>query len=218
MNERAFVEDIKRSLGRADKVLPDTHEGAQGKLCTFPPLTSIPPPWPLYCPRRIVASLKSIRNPKFTVQYEIMDSESIFALKQKLVNDPKGFFVGSSVGIESLRLLVRAHAVSDTRQLCELDSTDFTVMVLNHPLQTDKTISLTSNLLDVEAESGAVKDFSAPSEQLDADDVPSDHREKPQFISEQFWSEIKSVIESHNLDAATLLDRFRQSVDNLDLA
>jgi hypothetical protein len=68
--------------------------------------------------RYVKVALKSIRNPKFSVALEdIQTSDSILMVKERLLGDPDGPLADMNYQVSNIKFLVSGKVISDSRSL-----------------------------------------------------------------------------------------------------
>lgn len=205
MTDQKFVGDFMKSLAPFQKKLDDNFEGTHTKPVILGKMTAQLDPLPAQAAKQVKVSLRSIRNPKFSVEYEVPDTDSIFAVKERLLTDPNGPLQGTEFSIAGIRLMIKSRAVSDTRQLRELSSTEFTVMLLNS--STDSVPS--SGQLYWSDSSLIAPDVPAPAPMAE---TPVAVPETPRFPDEM-WQEIAAVVSQYTNESAEIVAQFRRAVE-----
>ncbi|PRT52727.1 hypothetical protein B9G98_00347 [Wickerhamiella sorbophila] len=205
MTDQKFVGEFMASLAPFQKKLDDNYEGTHKKPVVLGRMSAELEPLPAQEPKQVKVALRSIRNPKFSVEYEVPDTDSIFAVKERLLTDPNGPLVGTEFNLAGIRFMIKSRAISDTRQLRELSSTEFTVVLLHS--NADNVPS--SGQLYWADDSVIAPDVQTPTPVAETPEVVE---ETPSFPSEM-WEEIAAVVAKYTKDSASVVDKLRRAVE-----
>lgn len=125
-----LLNTFKDTLSLASKPLDDSYEGPKVKnVVKLPPLPAdakytLPP-----VSGSRVMKLKSIRTPKFELQYAVPNTDTIFSIKERLLTDPNSPLSKDGFYISGVRLLVKAKVLPDCKQVSELTTDELSVVV-----------------------------------------------------------------------------------------
>lgn len=187
----SFAETFRGTLAYAQKEIDEDWEGPgylwpvtmpmpESALPDFSAVSSSPKGSQL-------VFLKSIRAPKFSVEYTVPLSDSVYSLKERLLTDPSSPLPQGKYTPASIKLLIKSKVVSDTRQLAELPSLSFVVMFMD--AKTDLSLPLPQIYWGNETELiNTVAEPEQPKSQL---------KKKPPGINDHFWHEIELVAQKY---------------------
>lgn len=207
MTDQKFVGDFIASLGPFQNKLDDNFEGTHIKpvvlenmIIDLKPLASQPP-------QSVSVSLRSIRSPKFSVEYTVPDTDTIFALKERLLTDPNGPLAGSEYNLGGIKLMIKSRAISDTRQIREVSGTEFTVM-----LMTGAGDAVPSSGQLYWSETSEIAPNVPKIAHQEAEEPVAAAAASPKYPPEM-WEEISAVVSKYNSHSAEIVAKFRRAVE-----
>lgn len=214
----SFAETFRGTLAYAQKEVDENWEGPGSvwPVTMAVPESALPDISTVSSPPKgsQTISLKSIRAPKFSVEYTVPLSDSVYSLKERLLTDPSSPLPAGKYSPASMKLLIKSKVVSDTRQLAELPSTSFVVMFVD--ASTNFDVPLPAQIYwgdEAELINSAVEP-KQPKQQT--------QRELP-GINDQFWHEVEVVARKYVSDPKLLVSSLKSAIppaepsSNLDL-
>jgi len=136
--------------------------------------------------KRVEASFKSIRPPRFNISFETAASNTIFEIKTTLTKHDELQGVSPS----EIKLLVKGKVIQDSVLLNSItsgeDKVSFTVMINK---DSSKSVS------------------PAPTSEPDVSTIDSNTKIEPQTLP---WDDIKKLLEQKGIDSTTVIDRLQK--------
>lgn len=190
----AFFHQFSETLKHADKRPDENSVSTERVPLTLPEIPKPFPQWPADSKLGTTATvqLKSIKVPKFTLEYDVPLKESVYSLKERLLTDAN-CPLAEGLSPICLKLLLKTKVIADTRQLAELPSLAFTVMTMSTAEQIDVPLSQIWNT-PVETPKIETK------------------KELP-GINAQFWREVTSVARRYVAEPEEFVNTLKQAHD-----
>jgi len=206
----AFYERFSETLKHADVVLDENYVGNLRNPLTLPaiggPFPGLPLPAGLDTMGKV--QLKSIRAPKFSVEYDVPLSDTVYSLKERLLTDPsRPLGDAEQYTSTSIKLLLKTKVIADTKQLAELPSRAFTVMFMHTEDQLAVPLPAQvywSNDIDLPTHAQKLERKPEPKPALQA--LPG--------VNDRFWAEITDVAKRYVANPAELVGTLRSSYEN----
>lgn len=208
----AFVEAFSAELAKAPKKIPDSHEGTRERPLTLPemPVAYVAPQ--AVQPKKVDVTLKSIRSPRFSVNYQINDTDSVFAVKERLVSDPNGPFASVKTSVGAIRLVLQGRALSDTHQLRELPSHSLIAMVKSEAAE--DTIGPPVQFYWGEEDAEIETVSKTPSSEKHATTRNTDEKATKSGINASFWNEVEKLAARYCDNSTEMVKMMRQSYED----
>lgn len=218
----SFATTFKETLDKAPKPLDLNHEANKGFLpVVFQyKFENIPYTYSGETPKpgdTVDIKLKSIREPKFSLEYSVPTISSVYAIKERLISDPSKPLKDSGLNADSIKLLLKGKVVSDSQQIAELGSTQFTVMFHQSDVDVDGVevpipaqVYWSEEIQNIKPKQNLVPSGDSTSEEV----LPG--------INDKFWSEVELVAKRYVADPKKLVGELKSSYsapgsDNMDL-
>lgn len=207
----SFATTFRETLDKASKPLDLNYEANKGFLPVVLQykFDNIPYSYTGESPKtgdKIDIKLKSIREPKFSLEYSVPSISSVYGIKERLISDPSKPLKDSGINADSIKLLLKGKVVSDSQQIAELSSTQFTVMFHQSDADIDGVeVPIPAQVYwSQEIENIKPKQNVAPS-------GDSSSKEELPGVTDKFWSEVELVAKRYVADPKKLVEELKSS-------
>lgn len=201
-----FADPLQSTISLAHKQLDDSYEGPKVKPVVK--LPALPPNLSYELPPAVgsrVIKLKSLRSPKFELQYAVPAQESVFSLKERLLTDPDSPLAGGKYNVGGVRILIKARVIADSRQINELPSDELTVVISS---------TAESLVVPLVGEVYFGEDATAAADNDTVRSVAKSAQPSYPGINAQFWSEVEHIARKYVEDSRAVVAQIREQYQN----